>query len=300
MKAGNRMKVEPSVSSEAVPSRAYEDCDAPTSDVFSYDPQPPNRCSQRLHTTDKHVQIESYQPSLGMRLSSLAKVAPAALIQFVDFATDVLVIAALYREGLPTWPWVAAGFLATSMVTTLCFFLDLLTRFFSQRRSCKRHGTPMARWTSYVSLWEIPLMIALAPFNLHLLYMSAIIGRAEANDDPETTGYLFFLYSFLKLIETVLESIPMLCITLLVLFDDVEDSSAITGEARSLLCASMALSLLSVTYGVFTCAPRLPRQAPASRLTPPRPPPRMKTHRTRRIRTWCATSTARCTLLPFL
>ena len=52
---------------------------------------------------------------LGARLSSLAKVGPMALIQFIDFATDVMVIVELFRDGEPLYPYIATACVCMSI-----------------------------------------------------------------------------------------------------------------------------------------------------------------------------------------
>ena len=55
------------------------------------------------------------ESQLGARLSSLAKVGPMALIQFIDFATDVMVIIELFRGGDPLSARVGTACVCTSI-----------------------------------------------------------------------------------------------------------------------------------------------------------------------------------------
>ena len=69
--------------------------------------------SRRRSKTDNPYEVQGKRASaLGVRLASLAKTGPMALIQCLDFATDILVIAELYADGDSLWPIVASGFMA--------------------------------------------------------------------------------------------------------------------------------------------------------------------------------------------
>ena len=74
-------------------------------DPFAYDTKLSSRSLFKSGAVAESTQ-------LGARLSSLAKVGPMSLIQFIDFATDVMVIVELFRDGDPLYARVGTGCVA--------------------------------------------------------------------------------------------------------------------------------------------------------------------------------------------
>jgi len=173
--------------------------------------------------------------ALGVRAAAFARFGPVSLVQFVDFATDVLVINELYASGDVLYSAVAMGFIGFSCFATFVGLVLVYTH-----REAK---VPARRYLS------APLLFLMIPLNLHLVCLGDAISRAEAAFDTEAVHPLQQIFHMGKLIETAAESIPMLCITLIALFSVDEEGSS--QRNASLLWASMCLSLLSLTYGFF-------------------------------------------------
>ena len=187
---------------------------------------------------------------LGARLSSPAKVGPMALIQFIDFATDVMVIVELFRDGEPLYARVGTGCVCASIgVAVLALLLGGPIIYRLEKRQAEATGKPLARmWTYIDGCRDAILASLLAPLNLHLFYIGSWGGRAEAAGDAEAAGKLHAWFGIFKTMETLLESVPMLIITLLATF---RERAADSQMNVPLLWASMGLSMVSLTYGIF-------------------------------------------------
>ena len=189
------------------------------------------------------------ESQLGARLSSLAKVGPMALIQFIDFATDVMVIVELFRDGEPLYPYIATACVCTSIGVAVVVLLFTPISYRLEKRAAEASGKPLGRQWTYIDRCRDPILASLlAPLNLHLFYIGSLCGRAEAAGDAEAAGVLHGVFGWYKTGETLLESVPMLIITLIVTF---RERTADSQMNVPLLWASMGLSMVSLTYGIF-------------------------------------------------
>ena len=187
---------------------------------------------------------------LGARLSSLAKVGPMALIQFIDFATDVMVIIELFRDGEQLYAYVGIACVCASIglaVVLLLLGTPIVYRF--EKRHAEANGQPLKRHWTYIDRCRDPILASLlAPLNLHLFYIGSMCGRAEAAGDAEAVTELHTLFASFKTHETLFESVPMLIITLIA---TSRERAADSQMNVPLLWASMGLSMVSLTYGIF-------------------------------------------------
>ena len=180
--------------------------------------------SKRLSKTDLLHPYERQgkrASALGVRLASLARTGPMALIQFIDFVTDILVIAELYSGRNARWPIIATGFVCLSVAFSIFqVLIQIKTALHKERAIAVRKGETPERVLDYISNRDFTMTAALAPVNLHLFYWATLIGKAEQAGDNKTAHTIYFHYTLLKIIETACESIPMLCITLWALFEE--------------------------------------------------------------------------------
>ena len=208
-------------------------------DPFAYDTK------HALSSRSLLKSVAVAESQLGARLSSLAKVGPMALIQFIDFATDVMVIVELFRDGEPLYPYVGTACVCASIgVAVLVLLLASAIVY-----RLKKRGKPLWRIWMYVDpCRDLVLASLLAPLNLHLFYIGSMCGRAEAAGDAEAAKVLHIAFGWFKTGETMLESVPMLILTLLAAF---RERTADSQMNVPLLWASMGLSMVSLTYGIF-------------------------------------------------
>ena len=141
----------------------------------------PTDVIRRRSKTDNPYEVQGKRASaLGVRLASLAKTGPMALIQCLDFATDILVIAELYADGDSVWPIVASGFVGASVLGSLNQVLVVIRgALHAQRAIALKNKTKPDRVLDYVSDRDFMMTCALTPFNLHLFYWASLIGKAE-------------------------------------------------------------------------------------------------------------------------
>ena len=114
-----------------------------------------------------------------------------AIIQFIDFATDILVIAELFKQSDSLWPKLAVVFVALSMCLSMLFLPFINWTFKKDVKDDAAKGRPN-RLKEFATDRGFNICMMLAPINLHLFYWGILLGRAEAALDDRAIENMHF------------------------------------------------------------------------------------------------------------
>lgn len=164
-------------------------------------------------------------------MQQAAHIVPVALIQFTDFASDVMVIVQLATMDGAGVEWILCA-LAVSISLVVVWFS------FSTQPDFHR-----------ILNWHEKLLgCLLACGNLHVLYVGMLyISAVHSGASRDRTESLQFIFTLFKMLETCIESIVLGLVTAGAFFRTLDDG----GSGLALFASSLALSLLSMTYGFF-------------------------------------------------
>ena len=159
-------------------------------------------------------------------------VVPVAFIQVTDFASDIMVIVQLALvDGLAA-DWVVC-------VAAIC--LSLLVAWGSILKE-----TTEAKKETYLPAGDQLIACLFACGNLHVLFVGTCFISAIFEGRTYEAQKLYELFLSLKLFETGIESVVLGLVTAGALIRTIEG-----GSGLDLFASSLALSLLSMTYGFF-------------------------------------------------
>ena len=166
-------------------------------------------------------------------MQQAAHIVPVALIQFTDFASDVMVIVQLAMDGA-TIDWILCAIAVGISIPTA--WLNLY----------------MAHTRHWLNRRKTLMGCLLACGNLHVLYVGMLYVSATHSGAEERAGKFLWLFNQLKMAETAIESIVLGLVTAGAFFRTLNDG----GRGFALFASSLALSLLSMAYGFFAIAVR--------------------------------------------
>jgi len=185
-------------------------------------------------TKPPEVQVSRLRNSKPVRLLPwLVNVVPIALIQIMDYVTDLIVVINLYNnDGLTFSGAWKVGF-SGILFSLLAAWYNLI--FY-------------ARGTASLTTKQIIITCLLAPFNLHILGIGIIFAlRADAGGGTKADMVYSESFLWLKQNESIFEGVPMALITIGAVFTTVD----IDLDKQMMLCSSLILSLFSISYGIF-------------------------------------------------
>ena len=173
------------------------------------------------------------------RMQLAAHVLPISLIQFADYATDVMVVVQLATDNFAGLEWKVSVFAIVVSIIAACIIT-----------LCSGVSGPIH--PVFPTRKKI-IASVLSLLNLHVLYAgSAYIEVVQAHGRESRYAksvYVYFLY--LKQYETGIESVVLGMVTAAALARGLVDDS---GGAVWLYASSLALTELSMTYGFFSQA----------------------------------------------
>ena len=182
----------------------------------------------------------SDKPSTEKRSSwmALIHIVPVALVQFLDFSSDVVVLAKMFQ------PDQSHGFVYSARGIMLMFiFASILGAWLALATVLPQQVPRSARGACTVLV-----ALALAPINFHVLFVGCLyanlVSRIVDEEGAKQADMMYELFVLLKLAEASIESFVLGCFSLMIFGLGATD-------APWLLVSSSALSLLSLTYGIF-------------------------------------------------
>ena len=178
-------------------------------------------------------------PAVKKRSSWMAMihVVPVALVQFLDFSSDVVVASKMFGPDVHGFVRVARmimlAFLASSIVGAWLALIAILPQQVPRtvRGAC-----------------TVLVALVLAPINFHVLFVGCLyarlVSRIVDEDGAKQADMMYELFVLLKLAEASIESFVLGVMSLMIFGLGATD-------APWLLISSSALSLLSLSYGIF-------------------------------------------------
>lgn len=158
-------------------------------------------------------------------MQKAAHVVPVALIQFTDFASDVMVIVQLATMDGAGADWIVCV-AAVGLSLLVAWFLVGIDEDLSSR--------------------ERLVACVLVCGNLHVLYVGTRYISAVYEGQSEKAKKLYGLFVELKMLETGIESVVLGLVTAGAFVRTLDG-----GSGLALFASSLALSLLSMAYGFF-------------------------------------------------
>jgi len=186
---------------------------------------------------EPEVQVWQLRKAAPIRLLPyLVRVVPVALIQFIDFVTDLFVVSYFYsHDGLP--------FYGAYLVGIAGIFLSILAALY-----CIIYYAGPCGSEHKACLTDKQIVIAciLVPFNLHILVI-ALVFAFRADQDDERVERVLNAFLWLKHHESSFEGVPLALITIGAVFKE-EDMD---NEQKMMFYSSLFITLISISYGIF-------------------------------------------------
>jgi len=184
-------------------------------------------------------QVSQYRNSKPVRLLPLlVHVVPAALIQFMDFVTDLFVLHYFYNnDGFPFFGAWKVG-IAGILLSILAAWYNII--FYAG-------GCESEEEEACLTTKEVLIISLLAPINLHVLGIGVIFANAvdEKEDRAESVYRDSFLW--LKHHESSFEGVPMALITIGAIVTEMD----VDLNKKMMFYSSLILTLMSISYGIF-------------------------------------------------
>ena len=202
--------------------------------------------------------------SSALSWASLLHVVPISVVQAMDYLSDVIVAVSLLQSDgqQSTLGWIAVCALGLSIVFA---WVSLVGFWMRKTRTAHGHDQQL-------EFHQLLIAALLAPLNLHVLYLGVVYSHAAAAQGGEggpapkslrshNAGW-YFMFVTLKLLETSIESVPLaVMMVAAIVTGGSAGSSGSAGSVGSvgsvLLCASLSITLLSMSYGLFLQASRV-------------------------------------------
>ena len=158
-------------------------------------------------------------------MQKAAHVVPVALIQFTDFASDVMVIVQLATMDGAGADWIVCVAAVGLSLLVAWFFVGIADDLSSREKL---------------------VACVLACGNLHVLYVGTRYISAGYEGQSEKAEKLYGAFVLLKMLETGIESVVLGLVTAGAFVRTLDG-----GSGLALFASSLALSLLSMAYGFF-------------------------------------------------
>ena len=174
---------------------------------------------------------------------ALIHIVPVALVQFLDFSSDVVVLLKMFGPDMSTDPWLN-GFVRVVRVIMLTFIACSVVGAWLALAAVLPQQVPRSARGTFTVL----VALVLTPINFHVLFVGCLyanlVSRIADEEGVEQADTMYQLFVLLKLAEASIESYTLAQISLMIY-------GLGATNAPWLLVSSSALSLLSLSYGIF-------------------------------------------------
>jgi len=186
---------------------------------------------------EPEVQVWQLRNAAPIRLLPvLVRVVPVALIQFIDFVTDLFVVTYFYsHDGLPFYGayWIGIGGIFLSLLAALYNIIYYAGPCGSEHEAC-------------LTTKQIIIACILAPFNLHILVI-ALVYAIRADEEDERAKRVLNAFLWLKHHESSFEGVPLALITI----GAVINEGDMDYKQRMMFYSSIFITLFSISYGIY-------------------------------------------------